>query len=250
VHVTAVIRAGESVVIVGPSGSGKSTLLGLLLRLQDPTGGAITVDGRDIRDVTQLSLRTQIGVVFQQSFLFDTTLRENIRFGKPDASNEEIEAAACDADIHDHIASLPDGYETLAGEGGGSLSGGQRQRVALARALIRQPAILVLDEIGAHEGDALAVGRDRWSARGLNAIVVLQLERARRRRRGTRLSRLRLEHPVRQYNKGNDQQRGTTDSGVRAHAKTSISWDSVAYACHVTRQGSATFRRAPFDGEI
>jgi ATP-binding cassette subfamily B protein len=145
-HVTTTIRAGESVVIVGPSGSGKSTLLGLLLRLHDPTGGCIVVDGHDVRDVTQVSLRTQIGVVFQQSFLFDTTLRENIRFGKPDASNEEIEAAARDAEIHDFITSLPDGYDTRAGESGGSLSGGQRQRVALARALVRQPAILVLDE--------------------------------------------------------------------------------------------------------
>ena len=144
--VTTTIRAGESVVIVGPSGSGKSTLLSLLLRLHDPTAGSVTVDGHDVRHVTQVSLRTQIGVVFQDSFLFDTTLRENIRFGKPDASNEEIEAAARDAEIHDFITSLPDGYDTRAGEGGGSLSGGQRQRVALARALVRQPAILVLDE--------------------------------------------------------------------------------------------------------
>lgn len=145
-HVTTTIRAGESVAIVGRSGSGKSTLLGLLLRLHDPTGGFIAVDGHDLRQATQLSLRTQIGVVFQQSFLFDTTLRENIRFGKPDASNDEIEAAARAAEIHDFITSLPDGYETRAGEGGGTLSGGQRQRVALARALVRRPAILVLDE--------------------------------------------------------------------------------------------------------
>src|SRR5262249_21987224 len=103
-------------------------------------------DGHDVRRVTQLSLRTQIGVVFQQSFLFDTTLRANIRFGKPDASDDEIEAAARDAEIHDFIVSLPNGYETRAGEGGGNLSGGQRQRVALARALVRKPAILLLDE--------------------------------------------------------------------------------------------------------
>jgi ATP-binding cassette subfamily B protein len=145
-EVTATIVAGESVVIVGASGSGKSTLLGLLLRLHDPTGGSITVDGHDVRHVTQLSLRTQIGVVFQDSFLFDMTLRENIRLGKPDASDEEIEAAARDAGIHDFIASLPEGYDTPAGGGGGTLSGGERQRVALARALVRQPAILVLDE--------------------------------------------------------------------------------------------------------
>src|SRR5262245_21135964 len=144
--VTTTIRAGESIVIVGPSGSGKSTLIGLLLRLHDPTAGAITIDGHDLREVTQLSLRIQIGVVFQQSFLFDTTLRENIRLGKPDATDEDIEAAARDAGIHDFIMSLRDGYDTRAGERGESLSGGQRQRVALARALVRRPAILVLDE--------------------------------------------------------------------------------------------------------
>ena len=144
--VTTTIRAGESVVIVGPSGSGKSTLLGLLLRLHDPTAGSVTIDGHDLRDVTQVSLRMQIGVVFQDSFLFDATLRENIRLGKPEASDEEIEAAARDAGIHDFIMSLPEGYDTRAGAGGSSLSGGERQRVAIARALVREPAILVLDE--------------------------------------------------------------------------------------------------------
>jgi ATP-binding cassette subfamily B protein len=144
--VTATIRAGESVVIVGPSGSGKTTLLGLLLRLADPTSGSVTIDGHDLRHVTQVSLRTQIGVVFQDSFLFDTTLRENIRLGKPEATDEEIETAARVAGIHDFIASLPDGYNSRAGEGGTALSGGERQRVAIARALVRQPAILILDE--------------------------------------------------------------------------------------------------------
>jgi len=146
IDVTATIRAGESIAIVGPSGSGKSTLLGLLLRLHDPTSGSIAIDGHDIRQVTQISLRTQIGVVFQESFLFDVTLRENIRLGKPEASDEEVEAAARDAGIHDFIASLPEGYDTRAGEGGSDLSGGERQRIALARALVRRPAILILDE--------------------------------------------------------------------------------------------------------
>jgi ATP-binding cassette subfamily B protein len=145
-NISTTIRAGESVVIVGPSGSGKSTLFGLLLRLYDPTGGHITVDGHDLRQVTQVSLRTQIGVVFQDNFLFDMTLLENIRLGKPDATDGEIVAAARDAGIHDFISSLPDGYDTRAGEGGANLSGGERQRVALARALVRQPSILVLDE--------------------------------------------------------------------------------------------------------
>jgi len=145
--VTTTIGAGESVMVVGPSGSGKSTLLGLLLRLHDPTGGTILVDGRDLRMATQVSFRTQIGVVFQDSFLFDLTLRENIRLGRPDASDADVEAAAREAGIHDFIAALPAGYDTLAGGGGGSaLSGGERQRVALARALVRRPAILLLDE--------------------------------------------------------------------------------------------------------
>jgi len=145
--VTTTIGAGESVTVVGPSGAGKTTLIGLLLRLHDPTSGAITIDGHDLRHVSQVSLRTQIGVVFQDSFLFDVTLRENIRLGRPEASDADVEAAAREAGIHDFIAALPAGYETLAGGGGGSaLSGGERQRVALARALVRRPAILVLDE--------------------------------------------------------------------------------------------------------
>ena len=145
-HVSVTIRAGESIAIVGPSGSGKSTMLGLLLRLHDPLSGVITIDGHDLRSVTQTSLRTQIGVVFQESYLFDMTLRENIRLGNPEASDAEIEAAARDAGIHEFIASLPRGYDTRIGERGGGLSGGERQRVALARALVRRPAILILDE--------------------------------------------------------------------------------------------------------
>ena len=145
-HVSVTIRAGESIAIVGPSGSGKSTMLGLLLRLHDPSGGVIAIDGHDLRSVTQTSLRTQIGVVFQESYLFDMTLRENIRLGNPEASDAEIEAAARDAGIHEFIESLPRGYDTRIGERGGGLSGGERQRVALARALVRRPAILILDE--------------------------------------------------------------------------------------------------------
>jgi len=145
-NLTLTIRAGESAVIVGPSGSGKSTLLSLLLRLQDPTGGAVVVDGHDIRDVTQISLRMQIGVVFQESFLFDLTIRENIRLGRPEADDEQIEAAAREAGIHEFIRTLPKGYETRVGGAGAGLSGGERQRVALARALVRRPAILILDE--------------------------------------------------------------------------------------------------------
>jgi len=144
--VSAVIPAGVRAAFVGPSGSGKSTILQLLMRLYDPDEGRVYFDGYDLTQVTAGSLRSQIGVVFQDNFLFDTTLRENIGFGKVGATDEEIEAAARAAEVHEFIASLPRGYDTVVGERGAMLSGGQRQRVAIARALIRNPRLLLLDE--------------------------------------------------------------------------------------------------------
>lgn len=140
------IPAGQSVAFVGPSGSGKSTVLNLIMRFYDPTTGAVTVDGQDLRQVTQESLRSQIGAVFQETFLYNTTVRENIRLGKTDATDYEVEKAAKAAEIHDFILTLPRGYDTPVGERGGRLSGGQKQRIALARAILYDPAILVLDE--------------------------------------------------------------------------------------------------------
>jgi len=140
------IDRGSFVGIVGRSGSGKTTLLNLLLRFRDPDRGSVTVDGRDLRTFTQRSWRAQIGVVFQDNFLFNTTIRENIRLGWPQASDADVEAAARAAEVHGVITGLPRGYDTDVGEGGGRLSGGERQRVALARALVRNPRILVLDE--------------------------------------------------------------------------------------------------------
>ena len=134
------------VAIVGRTGSGKSTLVSLLPRLYDPTSGRVTVDGEDVRSFTLESLREQISVVRQESVLFGVSIAENIRYGCPDASDEEVQAAAEAAGLADLAAGLPDGYDTVLSERGASLSGGERQRVAIARALVRRSPILILDE--------------------------------------------------------------------------------------------------------
>ena len=140
------IPAGKTVALVGPSGGGKSTICALLPRFYEVTSGRITIDGTDIRNVTQESLRRAIGIVQQEVYLFQGTIRENIAYGKPEATQEEIETAAKQANLHNFITSLEQGYETKVGERGVRLSGGQKQRVAIARVFIKNPKILILDE--------------------------------------------------------------------------------------------------------
>ncbi len=140
------IVPGQRLVLVGASGAGKSTLVNLLLRLYEPTEGTVFVDGHDVRDYRRESLRREIGIVLQDNVLFGATIRENIAYGKLNATDDEVEAAARAAYAHEFIDALPDGYETVVGERGATLSGGQRQRIGLARALIKQPSILILDE--------------------------------------------------------------------------------------------------------
>ena len=145
-HVTLHIPAGETVALVGPSGGGKSTLCQLLPRFYDVDSGSISIDGHDVRQLTQGSLRRSIGIVQQDVFLFADTIRENIRYGRPGASDEEVERAARQAEIYDDIMAMPDGFDTYVGERGALLSGGQKQRVSIARIFLKNPPILILDE--------------------------------------------------------------------------------------------------------
>jgi ATP-binding cassette subfamily B protein len=140
------VPAGRALAIVGPTGAGKSTISRLLFRFYDATGGRVTIDGQDLRDVTQASLRAAIGVVPQDTVLFNDTIRYNIAYGRPGATQEEIEDAARHAQVHDFVMRLPDGYDTRVGERGLKLSGGEKQRVAIARTILKNPPILVLDE--------------------------------------------------------------------------------------------------------
>ena len=145
-HINLTVEPGQCLAVVGPSGGGKTTLCQLLPRLYDVTGGAVLVDGHDVRDVTQASLRRSIGMLQQDVFMFAGTVRENIRYGRGDATDEEIVAAAIRAEIHDEIMAMPNGYDTYIGERGVMLSGGQKQRISIARIFLKNPRILILDE--------------------------------------------------------------------------------------------------------
>ena len=145
-NINLTIRPGESFALVGSSGSGKTTMCHLIPRFYDVSSGSVSIDGKDVRSVTQESLRRSIGIIQQDVFMFAGTVRENIRYGRPDASDEEVVEAAVRAEIHKEIMELPDGYDTYIGERGIMLSGGQKQRISIARVFLKNPAILILDE--------------------------------------------------------------------------------------------------------
>ena len=166
-NVTFDIPAGKSVALVGPSGSGKTTICSLLPRFYDVTGGRVTIDGKDVRDLTLESLRNQIGLVQQDVYLFCGSIKENIAYGKPGASMEEIEDVARKANIHDFIMELPDGYDTFVGERGTRLSGGQKQRISIARVFLKNPSILILDEATS----ALDNESERWIQKSLEELA-------------------------------------------------------------------------------
>lgn len=169
------VRAGETVAVVGSSGAGKSTLLSLVPRLYDVTGGAVRIDGIDVRDITEDSLHDAIGVVSQDPHLFHESIESNLRYAKPGATDEEIIAACRAARIHDMVAALPDGYRTVVGERGYRMSGGEKQRLAIARMLLKNPAIVILDEATSHldnENEAMVQEALDAALSGRTALVI------------------------------------------------------------------------------
>ncbi len=173
--VSFVAEPGTTVALVGPSGAGKSTLTSLLPRLYRADVGAVRIDGHDVLELARDSLRGAIGVVSQDPHLFHESVRSNLRFARPDATDQDLVAAATAARIHDVIASLPDGYDTIVGERGYRLSGGEKQRLAIARLLLKDPAIVVLDEATSHldsENEALVQEALREVLSGRTALVV------------------------------------------------------------------------------
>ncbi|HHB80333.1 MAG TPA: ATP-binding cassette domain-containing protein, partial [Aliiroseovarius sp.] len=173
------IAPGETVALVGPSGAGKSTIIQLLLRFYDPSAGSVTLDGYDLRDLARTDFRRHVALVPQDAVIFATTARENIRFGRPDASDEEVEAAARAAAAHEFLMRLPEGYETYVGERGVMLSGGQKQRLAVARAILRDAPVLLLDEatsaLDAESERAVQEAVDRMSQDRTTLIIAHRL---------------------------------------------------------------------------
>ncbi len=197
------IPAGEILALVGPSGAGKSTMFNLIPRFYDPTSGSITIDGTDLRSVTQASLRQQIGIVPQESLLFGGTIYENIRYGRLEATEAEVFAAAQAANAHDFILELPDQYQTIVGERGIRLSGGQRQRVSIARALLKDPRVLLLDEATSSlDSESEAEVQDALAHLMQNRTTVIIAHR---------LSTIRIAHRIAVLDKGSLIEVGTHD---------------------------------------
>jgi ATP-binding cassette subfamily B protein len=174
-HISFQVKPGQLVALVGPSGAGKTTLTYLIPRLYDPTAGRILIDGHDLRDVTLASLTAQIGMVTQETHLFHDTIRTNLLYARLTAAQEEIEAAARVANIHDFVMDLPDRYDTIVGERGYRLSGGEKQRLALARVILKDPRILVLDEATSSldsESEALIQEALKQVMAGRTSIVI------------------------------------------------------------------------------
>jgi ATP-binding cassette subfamily B protein len=209
-HVAAVagidldVPAGSTLALVGETGSGKSTLAALAARLYDPTGGRITIDGVDVRDMRLSDLAQIVGIVSQETYLLHTTVRENLRYAKPDATDAEIEAASRAAQVHDVIAALPDGYDTTVGSRGHRFSGGEKQRIAIARTLLRNPRVLVLDEAtSALDNETERAVQDAFDvlARGRTTITIAH-----------RLSTIRDADQIAVIDNGRVVERGTHDS--------------------------------------
>jgi ATP-binding cassette subfamily B protein len=201
--VSARIPAGSLTALVGPSGAGKTTISSLIPRLYDVTDGAVTVDGHDVRDLSQSSLRDAIGVVSQDPHLFHDTVGDNLLYARPDATPDEVEAACRRAQIHEVIANLPDGYDTVVGERGYRLSGGEKQRLAIARMLLKDPAIVILDEATSHldsENESLVQDALEEALDGRTSIVIAH-----------RLSTIRAADQILVIDDGRVVERGTHD---------------------------------------
>ena len=197
------IQAGEIVALVGPSGAGKSTLFNLIPRFYDPTSGSIQVDGHNLRDLTQASLRAQMAIVPQETMLFGGSIRENILYGRLEASEDEMIAAARAANAHDFILAFPEGYQTLVGERGAKLSGGQRQRIAVARAILKDPAILLLDEATSsldNESEGLVQEALNRLMQGRTTVIIAH-----------RLSTIKVAHRIAVLEAGRISELGTHD---------------------------------------
>lgn len=211
------VQSGENVALVGPSGSGKSTIGRLLFRFYDVTDGAVRIDGQDVRDVTQTSLHDAIGVVPQDTVLFNDTIRYNIAYGRANATEDDIIDAARAAQIHDFILSLPEGYDTMVGERGLKLSGGEKQRVGIARTLLKNPPILILDEATSaldSETEASIQGALKLAGEGRTVITIAH-----------RLSTIADADRIVVLENGHVVEEGTHDSLLASHGRYATLWN-------------------------